>query len=639
MDARETDFLTALGADILLGDGAMGTYLHAHGGIPLDRCFPEQNLSDPRLVEQIHADYFAAGAQVLRTNTYQAHSIGLAEFGLEDSVRKINIHGARLARQASGHRAWVLGCIGPIGRPLQPVGRISFRDAVAAFREQAALLAEGGVDAIIVETIADLTEMRAAVEGVKEACDLPLIAQKTFTEDGMTLMGEFPGEVVQELVDLGVDVIGANCSLGPHGYTAIMQRMALISERPLSVFPTAGLPHREGEIVRYHATPEYVAGYARRFAELGVRLIGGCCGYTPDHVRAMASALDEWRDSAASQRAPRIERVTSIESQRELTELTERSRLSRRMGRDLVVTVEMDIPRGHDMSTLLEGAEYLHRHGVDALNITDGARARLRLHPMVICHMIEEQVGIETIMHYACRDRNVLGMQSEILGSAALGLRNLLIISGDPAAIGDYPKATSVFEVDSIGLTRIVSGLNAGHDLARNVIGQPTSFYLAVGANPMADNMDDEIDRLRRKADAGAHCVFTQPIFELATLERFMEQTQGLHLPVALGVLPLRTARHAEFLHNEVPGIDIPTSIRERMIDAARTRGDDEAAVEAAKKAQSDEGVAIAVELVEQARSMVSCIYIMPPFKRYEMVTQIMAGAGIERPAAPGRSV
>jgi len=628
MDARETDLLTALRAEVLVGDGAMGTYMHTRAGIPLDRCFPEQNLSDPHLVEEIHAEYFAAGARILRTNTYRAHRLGLREFGLEDSIRKINIHGARLARQASEHRAWIVGSIGPIGHPLAPVGRISFREAVAAFREQAELLAEGGVDALILETVADMTEMRAAIEGVREACDLPLIAQKTFTEDGVTLMGEFPGEVVQELADLGADVIGANCSLGPHGYAAILQRMALVSERPLSVFPTAGLPHREGDTIHYHATPEYVAGYALRFAEMGVRLIGGCCGHTPAHVqRAIAEALGARPEQEGSATSPRLDRVASIESSRESIELTDRSRLSRRMGNELVVTVEMDIPRGHDMSTLLEGAAYLHEHGVDALNITDGARARLRLHPMVICHMIEQQVGIETIMHYACRDRNVLGMQSEILGAAALGLRNLLIISGDPTAIGDYPKATSVFEVDSIGLTRIVTGLNAGHDLARNVIGQPTSFYLAVGANPMADSMDEEIDRLRRKADAGAHCVFTQPIFELATLERFMERTRGLHLPVALGVLPLRTARHAEFLHNEVPGIDIPKPIRDRMGAAAEHGGDEEAV----KRAQSDEGVAIAVELVEAARSMVGGIYMMPPFKRYEMVTQIMDGAGIRR--------
>jgi homocysteine S-methyltransferase len=396
------------------------------------------------------------------------------------------------------------------------------------------------------------------------------------------------------------------------------------------------MPHREGETIHYHATPEYVADHARRFADMGVRLIGGCCGHTPEHIRAIARVLGEWRQSTHDAASARIDRVVAIESPREPAELTERSRLSRKMGNELVVTVEMDIPRGHDMSTLLEGAAHLHEHGVDALNITDGARARLRLHPMVICHMIEQRVGIETIMHYACRDRNVLGMQSEILGAAALGLRNLLIISGDPTAIGDYPKATSVFEVDSIGLTRIVTGLNAGHDLARNVIGPPTSFYVAVGANPMADNMNEEIDRLRRKADAGAHCVFTQPIFELSTLERFLDRTRGLHLPVALGVLPLRTARHAEFLHNEVPGIDIPTRIRERMIAAAGTNTDDEASREIATRAQSEEGVAIAVELVEQARSIVGGVYMMPPFKRYEMVTQIMDGAGIRRPKPRG---
>lgn len=633
MDARDTDFLSALKARVLVGDGAMGTYLHARSGLPLDRCFPEQNLSDPRLVEEVHAEYFGAGSHVLRTNTYGAHRIGLAQHGLADRVRKINIHGARLARQASEHRAWILGCIGPLGRPLAPIGRVTLEQARAAFEEQAEFLAEGGVDAIVIETIADMAEMEAAVAGVRAACDLPLIAQKTFTEDGMTLMGQFPGEVVQALTELGVDVIGANCSLGPHAYTAILERMALVADLPLSVFPTAGVPVRDRNTVRYEASPRYLAQHAVRFAQIGARLIGGCCGFTPVHIAAVAEALAEHRvDDRAEGES--IHRVTRIESAREPQELTERSEFSRRMGHELVVTVEMDIPRGHDMSTLVEGSRYLKEHGVDAVNITDGARARLRLHPMVICHQIEREVGIETIMHYACRDRNVLGMQSEILGAAALGLRNLLIVSGDPTAIGDYPKATSVFEVDSSGLTRIVTGMNAGRDMAGNLIGRPTSFYIAVGANATADNMDEEIERLRRKADAGAHCVYTQPIFELATLERFLERIVDLHLPLALGILPLRTARHAEFLHNEVPGIDIPDEIRARMIAAASGEDGDEAAVAAAKKAQTETGIAVAVELVEAAKSMVAGIYLMPPFKRYEMVPAIMEGAGISRPTA-----
>lgn len=633
MDARDTDLPTALGETVVVADGAMGTWLHERAGIPLDRCFPEQNLSDPQLVEAVHTEYLDAGARLLRTNTYRAHRIGLREFGLEESIRKINIHGARIARQANDRHAWIAGTIGPIGHPLQPVGRISWIEARDAFAEQAGLLAEGGVDVLILETIADLNEMRAAIEGVRSATDLPLIAQKTFTEDGVTLMGEFPGEVVQALADLGAEVIGANCTLGPHGYDAILKRMALVSDRPLSVFPTAGAPHREGQRIHYHAGPEYVAGYARRFADTGVRLIGGCCGYGPAHIAAVARAIDDWRNERRDERA-RIERVPRIERAREPAELTERSDLSQRMGRELVVTVEMDIPRGHDMSTLVDGARYLKEHGIDALNITDGARARLRLHPMVICHMIQEQVGIETIMHYACRDRNVLGMQSEILGAAALGVRNILIVTGDPTAIGDYPKATSVFEVDSIGLTRITAGLNVGRDLAGSVIGKPTSFYIAVGANPMAENMHEEIERLRRKADAGAHCVFTQPIFETSVLERFLEEIHSLHLPVGLGVLPLRTSRHAEFLHNEVPGIEIPAAIRERMAAAAQGETGGEEQVAAAKQAQSDEGVAVAVELVERARDLVGAIYMMPPFKRYEMVVEIMQGAGIERPRA-----
>jgi homocysteine S-methyltransferase len=631
MDARDTDFLSALGEQVLVGDGGMGTYLHQRADLPMDRCFPEQNLSNAKLVESIHAEYFAAGARVLRTNTYGAHRISLAAAGLQDDIRQINIHGARLARQASDHRAWVLGCIGPLGRPLAPIGRTTPAEAEAAFREQAEYLAEGGVDAIIIETIADMREMEAAVAGVRAACDLPLIAQKTFTEDGTTLMGHFPGEVAQALNELDIDVMGANCSLGPHAYAAILERMALAAEKPLSIFPAAGVPVRDRKSVRYEASPRYLAEHSVRFAQLGARLIGGCCGYTPAHIEAVAAALAE-HGSAERREGVAISRVSAIEATREPEELTERSRLSRRMGRELVVTVEMDIPRGHDMSTLIEGARFLESHGVDALNVTDGARARLRLHPMVICHQIEQEVGIETIMHYACRDRNVLGMQSEILGAATLGLRNILIVSGDPTAIGDYPKATSVFEVDSSGLSRIVTGLNTGRDMAGNLIGRPTSFYIIVAANPMAENMDVEIERLRRKADAGAHCVYTQPIFELGTLETFLERTRDLHLPVAVGVLPLRTARHAEFLHNEVPGIDIPEEFRVRMSAAAVGEGDSEAAAEAARKAQTEEGIAIAVEFVEAARSMVDGIYLMPPFKRYEIVPRIMEGAGIERP-------
>ena len=633
MDARDTDFLTALSRRVLVGDGAMGTYLHTRSGLPMDRCFPEQNLSEPGLVEEVHREYFAAGAHVLRTNTYGAHRIGLAGHGLDGSMRKINVHGARLARQASDHQAWILGCIGPIGRPLAPIGRIDLDDARAAFEEQARYLAEGGVDAIVVETIADLAEMEAAIRGVRAACDLPLIAQKTFTEDGMTLMGQFPGEVVQALTELGADVIGANCSLGPHAYSAILERMALAAEKPLSVFPTAGVPVRDRGAVRYEASPRYLAEHAVKFARIGARLIGGCCGFTPEHIKAVAEAIESLEASDASLEAS-IQRAGRIESTREPEELSERSKFSRRMGRELVVTVEMDIPRGHDMQTLIDGSRYLKEHGVDAVNITDGARARLRLHPMVICHQIEQEVGIESIMHYACRDRNVLGMQSEILGAAALGLRNILIVSGDPTAIGDYPKATSVFEVDSTGLTRVVAGMNAGRDMAGNRIGRPTSFYIAVAANPMAENMDHEIERLHRKADAGAHCVYTQPIFELATLERFLERIRDLHLPVALGVLPLRTARHAEFLHNEVPGIDIPSDIRARMIAAAAGEDGDGDAVNAAKAAQADMGVQVAVELVERAKEMVAGIYLMPPFERYEMVPAIMEGAGIERERA-----
>ncbi|MDH7570526.1 MAG: bifunctional homocysteine S-methyltransferase/methylenetetrahydrofolate reductase, partial [Armatimonadota bacterium] len=485
-------------------------------------------------------------------------------------------------------------------------GKVAPEDASQAFREQAQALLDGGVDFFLLETFADLEELRLAVMAVRALCDLPIVAHKTFVEDGDALAGGLPSRVMQRVRDWGLTAFGANCTVGPQRMLAILESLAEANGIPLSVMPTAGLPQLVDGRITYDATPEYFARYGRRMVEAGARMVGGCCGTTPEHIRALALAV-----RGVAPGARRAAAVRPVESAKAEVRAAQPSQLAQKLGKKYVVTVELDVPRGLDMTGVLSAAAALRDLGCDCIDISDGARARLRMNPMVVARLVQEHAGIEVVQHFACRDRNLLAIQADLLGAHALGLRNILAVTGDPAQIGDYPAATSVFDVDSIGLVRILSAFNQGVDLAGNSIGEKTAFLIGVAFNPLAPDLDHELDRLRRKAAEGAHVVYTQPIYELGVLEKGVREAERLNLPLLVGVLPLRSSRHAEFFHNEVPGIHIPDEIRRRL---ATLEGDD------ARRY----GVEQAQAFLREARKMTAGVYIMPPALNPMVAAQVM---------------
>ena len=576
-----------------------------------------QNLKNPKTVERIHREYIDAGAEIIETNTFSANRFRLAQFHLEDRIKEINHAAVEIARRAARDDVYVAGSVGPTGKLLEPIGKIKLSQARDAFKEQIELLLERGIDLLILETFVSLHELDEAISAAKGLTTIPIVAQKAFPEDGSILAGSFPLEVVEHLLDRGVDVIGANCTVGPQRMFSIIRTMYKDGVI-LSAQPAAGIPTLQDGRSVYHTTPDYLAAYARELVQAGVTMIGACCGSTPAHIRAIRKTLDELagtpalgitvRDTgiagAGRKQDVREEVVTAAEGP------DTRSLFAHNIGKKFLVTAELDVPRGLDISSVLDGARYLHRHGVDAINLTDGARARLRISPIALSYVMQKEVGIEAMTHLTTRDRNMIGLQAELLGAHTLGLRNILCITGDPTSVGDYPHATSVFDVDSIGLIRAISAMNTGKDLMGNSIEMRTSFLIACAANPKADDMDREIRRLEKKIEAGAHIVFTQPIYEMNTLEQFIRRTEQWKKPVMLGVLPLRSYRHAEFLHNEIPGMTIPESIREKL----RTSGDKAAAA----------GVELTKEFLKEARHLVAGAYLMPPFKKYDVVPQIL---------------
>jgi methionine synthase / methylenetetrahydrofolate reductase(NADPH) len=605
-----TPFLDRLSAGTLVFDGAMGTMLYARG-VFLNRCFDELNLSNPGLVRQIHDEYVEAGAEVLETNTFGAHRFKLGPHGLESQVRKINREGARIAREAAAGRALVAGAIGPIGKPLAPIGNVRPDQAQEAYREQAEGLLEGGVDLFLLETMPSLDQARAALAAVRSVTgDVPVAVSLTFNEEGNTIYGDTPEEAVRALEALGVPMIGANCSQGPQAMLEIVQRMtAVASTATLSAMPNAGSAALvEGRYV-YLCTPEYMATWARRFLEAGATVVGGCCGTTPAHVRDLVRSVRMFRPAKAEVRIlpPSRPREAPAPVPR-----TEKSPLGRRLGRKFVVSVELDPPRGADPGALLERAQLCRENEIDAINVADGPRASARMSAQALCVLLQEKVGIDTILHYTCRDRNLLGIQSDLLGAHALGLRNILAITGDPPKLGDYPDATAVYDVDSIGLIRIMDHLNHGCDLAGNLIGPALGLHVGCGADPGKADVEREVRRLEAKLAAGAEYVMTQPVYDPRTLERFLSMIRHLEAPLLVGILPLYSHRNAEFLHNEVPGMSIPDDIRERM----RRAGSGE-------KAQL-EGVAIAQEATLAAREMGQGIYVMPPFNKVDLALRVI---------------
>ncbi len=608
-------FSLRLEAGPLLCDGAMGTMLYARG-VSLDACFDVLNLNNPKLVQAVHADYVAAGADCIETNTFGANRFKLALHGLADRVHEINARGVRLARdvrETAGRDVSVLGSIGPLGKYLAPLGTLTAEDGRTAFREQAEALLEGGVDAFIVETISDLAEIALAIEAVRAISDLPIVAQMAFTDDGTTFTGRSAAEVAQTLSRLPVQALGANCSVGSSTlYEVLEQMLPAAGGIPLAIQPNAGLPSRIGERLMYLSSPAYMAEYAARMVDAGARLVGGCCGTTPQHIAAMREALDRKRPAprAATRpvitvRAPAVGDAAGLLARRPPTPLQRKLE-----AREFVVTVELDPPRGHTVEKLVQGATLLKERGVEIVDINDGSLGRVRMAVLATAILVREATGLDVNMHFTCRDRNLMGIQADLLGAHALDVRNILALKGDPPRAGDYVNTTAVFDVNAIGLIEVLKRMNQGLDATGNSIGAPTSFCVGAALNPGAENVKGEIARFHRKVEAGAQWVQTQPVYDLTELDRFLEQAGGPPVPVIVGVLPLHSYRHAEFLHNEVPGITVPDHIRARL----RAAGDGALRV----------GIEMAQGLLREIRGRYAGAYLMPSFGRFEVVAEVL---------------
>ncbi len=604
----------------LLADGAMGTMLYARG-VPLDACFDVLNVQDAKTVQGVHRGYVAAGADLIETNTFGANRFKLALHGLEGRVREINRAGARLARdvrETMGRDVLVLGSIGPLGKYLLPLGTVGEAEAIAAFREQAEALLEGGVDGFVAETFSDLRELRLAVTAIRGvSADLPVVAQMAFNDERVTFLGQAPAEVARELAALPVQVIGANCGVG----SSVLYDVGLLLHETaprtwVSIRPNAGLPSRHGERLIYLSSPGYMADYASRMLEGGARIVGGCCGTTPAHIRAMREAVDRHAQSAG--RPSRVVVAPAVAGERPLLEETpalgvtgEPSRLlSRLHAGEFLVTVELDPPRGHNIEKLVQGAKLLAERGVEVVDINDGSLGRVRMAVLPTALLVREATGLDISMHFTCRDRNLMGIQGDLLGAHALGIRNILAMTGDPPRAGDYVNATAVFDVDAIGLVRILAGMNRGVDAAGNSIGEPTAFGIGVVVDPGAPDPAREIDRLHAKVEAGAMWAQTQPVYDLEALEAFVARLGALPVPLVVGILPLHSHRHAEFLHNEVPGITVPDAVRARLRDA----GDHALRV----------GVETAQATLADVRRRYAGAYLMPSFGRFEVVAEVL---------------
>jgi homocysteine S-methyltransferase len=591
-------FLEAVDEQVLVCDGAMGTRLYSKG-VFVNRCFDGLNLTQPDLVAEVHLEYVRAGAEVIETNTFGANRIKLASFGLAEKLHAINVQGARIARHAAREQAYVAGAIGPLGVRIEPWGRMGVDEAEERFREQAQALIDGGVDLFVIETFRDVNELRAAVAAVRRLCRLPVVAQLTTEEDGNSLDGTPPEEFTPDLEATGADVIGLNCSVGPAPLLEAIERMAAVSSARLSAQPNAGKPRDiEGRTI-YLSSPEYMASYARRFIQKGVRLLGGCCGTTPEHIRqvkAAVRALAPGRDrTGAVPLAPTPVHPPAIPP----TPLAQKSRLASSIARGRFVTIaELTPPRGHESHLLLDRARALKIRGIDAINIPDSPRLRASASALASAVLVEQQAGVETLLHYTCRDRNLLGMQSDLLGAHAMGLRNLLVTTGNPPVSGDYVRATGVFDVDAIGLTNVVNRLNHGLDIGGAAIGVPTSFHLGVAANPTALDVELELRRFAYKVEAGAEFAVTQPVFDAGLLRAFLDRLGEHRLPVIVGLWVFDSLRSAEYLANEVPGTRVPSALVERM------RRAEEQGTAAA------EGVAIARELLASMAPLVQGVQI-----------------------------
>jgi methionine synthase / methylenetetrahydrofolate reductase(NADPH) len=618
---RALEFREQLSRRIVVADGAMATMLYARG-IFINRCFDELSLSAPDLVRSVHREYVEADAEILETNTFGANRARLSAFGLADKLEAINHAGVRLAREAAQGGPFVAAAMGPLGIRIEPLGPTSFAEARAIFREQADALVAAGVDLIVFETFSDLNELREAVIAAREAAgaDLVIVAQVTIDDFANLPGGASPEIFTEEMNRWPADAIGINCSVGPKTTLEAIERMSQVSAKPLSAMPNAGLPARvEGRNI-YLCSPEYMAQYARRMLAAGVKIIGGCCGTTPAHIKMIRSETRSVEPRRSASRAVTIEQPeiqTPAAGQAPApVPMAEKSKLGAKLAAGkFVAMVEILPPRGVDASREIAGARLCAENGIDCINVPDGPRASARMSAQVTCQLIQQQAGIEAVNHFCCRDRNLLGIQSELLGAHAAGIRNLICITGDPPRMGIYPEATAVFDVDSIGLVHIVRNLNQGLDLGGNPMGSQTSLLIGVGANPGALNLEEEIRRFEWKVEAGAEFVVTQPVFDLGLLERFLARIAHVKIPMVCGIWPLTSFRNAEFMENELR-VPVPPHFMNRMRQA-----------DSAEKARR-EGVAVAREMVQRVRSLVQGVQLSAPFGRYHLALEVAEAIG-----------
>ncbi len=606
-------FIERLADGVVLFDGGMGTELYSRG-IFINKCYEELNLTNPELVKQIHQEYIKAGADVIETNSFGANRFKLKTHLLDDKIYQINYQSGKIAKEVAGEDYYVAAAIGPLGVQIEPLGAISCLEAREYFKEQIVPLVESGVDLLLFETFVYPEELHQAILAAKEVCDLPIIAQMTIDEDCRSITGASPQVLIPELVEFGADIIGINCTVGPQVMLNWLEEARKYSDMPISIMPNAGKPKNIDGRNIYLTSPEYIGEYAKHFIQAGANIIGGCCGTGPEHIKKMRNMINSVKPDLKRKRIILNELQSDLPNVPQI-EQKNKSRLARRIAEGKFVTfVELLAPYGVSSVREIEKAREMFYYGIDVINIPDGPRASARMSALSLAVQIQQQVGIETVLHYVCRDRNVIGIQSDLLGAYSLGIKNILAITGDPPKLGSYPDATAVFDVDSIGLVNILSRLNCGMDIAGNQIGSPSGFFIGVGANPGAVNFDEELRRLYWKIDAGAEYIVTQPVFSVKQFENFYEKTKHFNVPIIAGIWPLTSIRNAEFMNNEIPGCYVPEEILQRL-----------RAVSDSKEAGIKEGIAIAKEILAEIIGISSGVQISAPFGRVQSVIDILS--------------